>query len=46
MAAMTFTTKLNLRLLFLFIVILILTSLTQRHATLFKTRNIAQSNKP
>ena len=44
MAAMSFTTKLNLRLLFLFIVILILTSVTQRHSTLFKRANIAQSN--
>lgn len=44
MARMSFTTKLNLRLLFLFIVILILTSVTQRHATLFKRENMMQSN--
>ena len=34
MASMTFTTKLNLRLVFLFLIILALTSITQRYATL------------
>jgi len=40
---MSFTVKLNLRLLFLFIVILILTSLTQRYATLYRYAHITQS---
>jgi len=44
MAKLTFTAKLNLRLVFLFIVILALTSTTQRFATLFKQAHVMQSN--
>jgi methyl-accepting chemotaxis protein len=44
MASMTFTTKLNLRLVFLFLVILALTSITQRYATLNRRSVETQHN--
>jgi methyl-accepting chemotaxis protein len=42
--AMSFTAKLNLRLIVLFVVILVLTSLTQRQGTLYKHANTMQHN--
>jgi methyl-accepting chemotaxis protein len=44
MAKLSFTAKLNIRLLFLLIAVLILTSVTQRHSTLFKSSVVNQSN--
>jgi len=44
MAKLSFTAKLNLRLLLLFIIIFLLASFSQRYATLFKQANLMQSN--
>jgi len=44
MATMTFTTKLNLRMLLLFVIIFLFASFSQRYATLFKQANVMQSN--
>ncbi len=44
MAKLSFTAKLNLRLILLFIIIMLLASFSQRYATLFKQANLMQSN--